>query len=489
MKNIARILSVLLAVSMLFALAACGGNTDATSSLNSEASVDDASKGNITNSDVITSIPTLEDFSGHVSINDSGSLSSDKTSGVRYDKDYNLLYKPEDVGTLSNPIVKGLVSPAPDDEWYAQEIGWKEEAYDMEYDMDTCAWDEREMKWIAAFVGGTSYDVLTRVNFPTVVIKGLLEPLDEYLPIEDERYFITEYGWDGHVYGMKAKSTNYTYRDAGELYGVWFNKDLFEDNGVETPLELYEKGEWTIDAMIDLAEELTFDSDRDGANDYFGWRGDAPEMFTIGNGAKTIEIDRTGKSGNAIELVWNNPAYIRGLENLIDIKAFSTAKESFSSGKVAMYAERIQCGRTFSKTSPEYKLSFEAIWVPFPKGQDGYGVKGSISVGSETVCIGKGAKNIEGAKVWICADICKFDYVSPEGATMMMGIEQDTLDRALAVEQYILNDPFSGIGTSSSIMQKVWAEIKTNGAAATIEKFTPQMEQQIKTVLADTDLE
>ena len=154
MKNIARILSVLLAVSMLFALAACGGNTDATSSLNSEASVDDASKGNITNSDVITSIPTLEDFSGHVSINESESLSSDKTTGVRYDKDYNLLYKPEDVGTLSNPIVKGLVSPAPDDEWYAQEIGWKEEAYGLEYDMDVCAWGEREMKWVAAYVGG-----------------------------------------------------------------------------------------------------------------------------------------------------------------------------------------------------------------------------------------------------------------------------------------------------------------------------------------------
>ena len=489
MKNIARILSVLLAVSMLFALAACGGNTDATSSLNSEASVEDASKSDITNSDVITSIPDLEDFSGHVSINDSDSLSSDKTTGVRYDKDYNLLYKPEDVGTLSNPIVKGLVSPAPDDEWYAQEIGWKEEAYGMEYDMDTCAWDEREMKWIAAFVGGTSYDVLTRVNFPTVVIKGLLEPLDEYLPIEDERYFQTAYGWDGHVYGMQAKSTNYTYRDCGELYGIWYNVDLFEDNGVETPLELYNKGEWTIEAMIDAAADLTYDSDRDGANDYFGLRCDAKQLFTTGNGAKTVEIDRTGKSGNAIQLVWNTPAYIKGLEYLVDVAPFSTGTESFGSGKVAMYGERIQCARTFSKTSPEYKLSFEAEWVPFPKGAHGQGSKGSISLGSETVCIGKGAKNIEGAKVWICADICKFDYVSPKGATMMMGVEQDTLERALSVEEYIIDDPYASIGSMSSIMQKVWSEVKTNGAAATIEKFTPQMEQQIKNVLADTDLE
>ena len=486
MKNITKVFSVLLAVSMLFALAACGGgNTTVTSS---ETGLD-ASRVIPENPDVITSIPTLDEFSGHVSINDSSSLSSDKTSGVRYDKDYNLLYKPEDVGTLSNPVVKGLVSPAPDDDWYAQEYAWKEKAYGIDFDMDTCAWDEREMKWIAAYVGGSSYDVLTRVTFPTVVVKGLLEPLDEYLPVEDERYFQTAYGWDGHVYGMQAKSTNYTYRDCGELYGIWYNVDLFEDNGVETPLELYNKGEWTFDALIDAAADLTYDSDRDGANDFFGLRCDIPEVFTIGNGAKTVEIDRTGKSGNAIELVWNTPQYINGLEAIVEIAPFSTTSVSFSTGKVAMYMERIQCARTFSKTSPEYKLSFEAVWVPFPKGPDGYGAKGSISLGSEIVCIGKGAKNIEGAKVWICADICKFDYVKAEDASMMMGVENDTLERALSVEQYIIDDHFRSIGTMKSIMTKVWSEIKTNGPAATIEKFTPQMEQQIKNVLDDTDLE
>ena len=201
MKNIARILSVLLAVSMLLALAACGGNTTVTSS---EASLD-ASKVTPENSDVITSIPTIEDFSGHVSINPSDSLNPENTTGVRYDKDYNLLYKPEDVGELSNPVVRGLIAPDPGEAWYNQEYAWKEKAYGIEYDLDICAWDEREMKLVASFVGGTPYDVLTRVRFPTVVVKGLLEPLDEYLPIEDERYFEQRYVWDGHVYGMRTK--------------------------------------------------------------------------------------------------------------------------------------------------------------------------------------------------------------------------------------------------------------------------------------------
>ena len=479
MKNITRLLSVVLVLAMLFALAACGGNTDATSS-EGTSSVDDTSK----DPNVTTSIPNIEDFSGNVSINDSESLNPENTVGVRYDKDYNLLYKPEDVGELSNPIIHGLVSPAPDDEWYAQEIGWKEEAYGLEYDMDVCAWGEREMKWVAAYVGGTSYDVLTRVNFPTVVVKGLLEPLDEYLPIGDERYFEKNYVWGGHVYGMRTKSTNYTYRDCGELYGVWYNATLFEDNGLETPLELYERDEWTIEKMIELAEQLTVDTDRDGINDIGGFGTHKLDMFTLGNGAKTVEF-----ADGDIQLTWNTPAYIKGIEYIAQIAPFKATGQSFANGTLAMYGERIQNARKFSATSPEYSLNFDAVWVPFPKGADGYGVAGTISTGSEVTCIGKGAKNIEGAKVWICADICKFDYVSPEGATMMMGVEQDLLDRALAVEQYILKDYYGSIGNMTKFMQNVWSECVTLGAKAAIEKYTPNMEDQIRTILADTSLE
>ena len=481
MKNFARILSVLLAVSMLFALAACGGNTTVTSS---ETSLD-ASKVTPENSDVITSIPTIEDFSGHVSINPSDSLNPENTTGVRYDKDYNLLYKPEDVGELSNPVVRGLIAPDPGEAWYNQEYAWKEKAYGIEYDLDICAWDEREMKLVASFVGGTPYDVLTRVRFPTVVVKGLLEPLDEYLPIEDERYFEQRYVWDGHVYGMRTKSTNYTYRDCGELYGIWYNADLFEENGLTAPLELWEKGEWTIEAMIEAAEALTYDKDRDGTNDVYGYNSHATQLYTIANGAKTVEFNANG----GIDLTWNTPEYIRGLEYYISMAPFSTEKISFTSGAIGMYGERIQNAGILSPTSPNRKVNFEAVWVPFPKGADGYGVMGSISLGSELVCIGKGAKNIEGAKVWICADICKFDYVRAEDASMMVGVDDATLQRALSCEPYIVTDYFSTIGTMQQIMYKTLSEVKTLGPKAAIEKFTPQMQDQIDKALADTDLE
>ena len=476
---IKRLLALALAVLMVFALAACGGNTDAVSS-DAISTVEESSK----DPNVTTSIPNIEDFEGHVSINDSESLNPTNEVGVRYDENYNLLYKPEDVGEIPNPVVRGLIAPAPDDEWYAQEYAWKEEAYGLEYDMDVCAWNERDMKLVAAYVGGTAYDVLTRVNFPTVVVKGLLEPLDEYLPIEDERYFEPRYVWKGHTYGMRTKSTNYTYRDCGELYGVWYNADIFEDNGVTTPLELYENGEWTIEALIDAAEKLTMDTDRDGLNDIWGYVSWARYLFTIGNGAPTVEL-----TPDSASLVWNNNNYINGLEYIIQLSPYYGKNVEFATGKVAMYGERIQYGRQFLSTSPDCQVNFEAVWVPFPKGKDGYGVTGSISLGSELVCIGKGAKNIEGAKIWICADICKFDYVDPKNASMMIGVDEDTLQRALDCEPYIIDDFYAKIGSMSSILNKLYDELVVLGAKAAIEKYTPMMQEQIDIVMADTSLE
>ena len=409
---------------------------------------------------------------------------SDGTTGVRYNSKGDLLYKPEDVGQLKNSVVTSLLSPAPDEEWLDYNVTWKEQAYGIEFDYDVCAWAEREMKWVAAYVGGTPYDVLTRVNFPTIVVKGLLQPLDNILPIEDERYFRQNYVWGGHVYGMNVMATNYTYRDCGELYGVWYNADIFEDYGLTTPLELYEKGEWTIEALIDAAEELTVDVDRDGIKDIGGFGTHALDMFTLGNGAKTVSF-----ADSDIKLTWNDPAYIRGLEYIAQISPYKATGQNFANGTLAMYGERVQLHRKYSETSPEHSINFDAVWVPFPKGPDGYGVKGSISTGAELTCIGKGAKNIEGAKVWICADICKFDYVEPTGDTMMMGVEQDTLDMALAVEEYILKDYYGSIGTMSNTMQKVWSESVTLGAKAAIEKYTPYMQEQIRIVLGDTYLD
>ncbi len=437
--RIKKVLSLTLALAMLFALAACGGGNNVV---------------------------------------DNGG------TGVRLDSKGNLLYKPEDVGELTNPVVTGLISPAPDDDWYAQEIGWKETAYGIKYDYDVCAWEERDMKWVSSFVSGDAYDVIQRINFPTTIVKGLLEPLDDILPVEDERYFKKQYTWKGKTYAVKAIADG-GIENVGGVYGVWFNQDIFEDYGEKTPLEYWEDGEWTMENFINTAKNLTVDVDRDGVLDIYGISTWVNQMFTIANGARTIAVD-----DNGLTLTWNDPAYVKGLEYYIQAKSYIAPGDSrtvFINGKSAMYVERIADARHVSKTSPDCQATFEADWVPFPKGEHGEGYMGGIGKGGgEYSCIGKGASNVEGAKVFICADICKYDYVLADDSTGMRGVTDEVIERAKTCEGKFVEDIYETIGNLGTQMWNVWTAIETLGAKATVERFTASFQKEIDKLLSET---
>ena len=415
-----------------------------------------------------------------------GTSANDGGNGVRLDSKGNLLYKPKDVGEISNPVVTMLLSPTESDEWYEQSIAWKERAYGIEVDMDVCAWEDRDMKWVTSFVSGESYDILSRISFPTTVIKGLIEPLDDHLPVDDERYFTKAYEWKGKTYGVNAIATNYNAHDPGSIYGVWFNQDLFEDYGEKTPLEYWEDGEWTMENFIKAAKNLTVDTDRDGVTDIYGITTWYYQMFTIANGASTVRI----QGDNGIELTWNDPAYINGLEYYLEAKDYiggtNDSTNTFIGGTAAMYVERIHHANRVSDESPNSEVNFESDWVPFPRGKDGEGYSGYLSTGAETFCIGKGAKNIEGAKVFICSDICKYDYVSAEDSTGMKGVTEEIKERALTCVGKFTQDSYMNIGNLETRMWDVWGAVELLGVKATIDRFTNTFQSEIDKLLNET---
>ena len=50
-------------------------------------------------------------------------------------------------------------------------------------------------------------------------------------------------------------------------YPLGFNKQMLEDNNLEDPRALWERGEWTWDKFIEYCQVLTQDTDGDGQND------------------------------------------------------------------------------------------------------------------------------------------------------------------------------------------------------------------------------
>lgn len=97
---------------------------------------------------------------------------------------------------------------------------------------------------------------------------GVMENLDRFLASDDELTMEALYPstfepmmYKGSVYGLSE------YVNPNGL--VWFNKTMFEEFGMETPLVLYERGEWTMDRMRADARRLTrFDAE--GARETLG---------------------------------------------------------------------------------------------------------------------------------------------------------------------------------------------------------------------------
>ena len=74
----------------------------------------------------------------------------------------------------------------------------------------------------------------------------------------------------------------------GSTMPLAFNIQMLEDNNLEDPRILWEKGEWTWDKFLEYCEVLTQDTDGDGQDDQYGFCGYAPDTFEqlmMSNGA------------------------------------------------------------------------------------------------------------------------------------------------------------------------------------------------------------
>ena len=400
-------------------------------------------------------------------------------AGVRLDSKGNLLYLPEDVGEINNPVVS-LIIPGLTDDYYESQIKWREDAYDIEAKIDNCTWEEREMKWVSAYVSGTPYDIYNGINYPTTVLKGLVQPLDDILPVNDTKLFQASAKWQGKTYGVTG--IDQYAEDAfscGGVYGVFFNKELFEDNGLTLPSELWDNDEWDFQHFYDAAKTLTMDTDRDGQIDQIGCTTWQNTMYNVANGIQTVAVTE-----NSIELMWDDPRYVEGLEWMIKCAPYAKVQtDKWHSGKAGMFVERAGAAKDWGK-----EVAFEWDWVPYPKGPSGYGYEGYCgNAGSGMTCyIGTGSKNIEGAKVFIAADLAKSKYYTPTATSELYTIPDEHKERCkkmMEMGDRILE--YSGsVGNIGDQMWGVWTSLTELGAKATIEKYTAPIQKEIDKLLA-----
>ena len=233
MKNIKKVLTGVLALSMVSGLAACGseggGGEDTTTSAATtttgntvEVNTEGLQEGEQEKIDSAAS--QLRDFEL-------------ENKELKWLGNYQL--NPDTDGKSKNVAL----------ELFEQKYGGTIKDYVYE-------WADLPNQYSALTLGGEGIDMYpgddTR-NFPSGIISGKFQPVDDYIDINSAIWQNVKDAMEVFQFGGKHFSmvTNVTAEQV-----CLYNKQTIEENGLEDPWELYEKGEWNWDTFKGMLQDF-----------------------------------------------------------------------------------------------------------------------------------------------------------------------------------------------------------------------------------------
>lgn len=198
---------------------------------------------------------------------------------------------------------------------------------------------------------------------PQFMDNGILKDLSDLKDSED-------FAFDDIIPGTLSQ-----YEDNGNLYGIpfstpphiiFYNSDLFKAHGLETPIELEKKGEWTWEAFEEAAQVIAQEEGVYGANmfrDWDYWQNLLAHTWSFGGDIFNENID---------EFTWNSEAGISTF-NMLDRMMFKDGSHpragdqvAFEAGNVGMFFD------VYSYISTARDISgFEWDIAPVPSGPEG----------------------------------------------------------------------------------------------------------------------
>ncbi len=247
-------------------------------------------------------------------------------------------------------------------------------------------------KLSAATAGGSPPDVFwfDPALFLEYARRGFLLDLaplikrDKYDLADFYERALAQYEWQGKRYGMPKDFP---------ARGMYFNQNVFQDNGIALPAVTYADNGWTWDRFLDAAQKLT--RDRNGVTNY-GW--------TMGNGFREWMVWVYANGGefvnkDATECLLHEPAAVDALQLLQDLRtkyrfmptpADTQAGATFAQGRVAM----IESGPFNIGNLRRDARDFTWDAGPMPRGRNG---KYAATGGGAGQGVAPGSKNQEEA--------------------------------------------------------------------------------------------
>ena len=263
-------------------------------------------------------------------------------------------------------------------------------------EVDVAGWDGCWEKLTNGVAAGDPYDVTMMFGsfYPTHVIRGLFQPIDEYWDKDDPMWNAEQmewYEWNGKTYAFCAYDyASPTFSSAMTGY-MYYNKAMLDNAGLEYPLELDKRGEWNWEAFENMLKELTVDTNYDGKIDQWGLSKSGYPYHYVGSNDTSYTVK--GEDGKWV-LNFDDPALAEVLEFTTRITTQYMGDGKFGEGTAAFQMQGEDGGRVF------YDLDFEWDFVNVPYGPNNTEKK-TMLIGNGGLGIIAGSKNPEGAAALI----------------------------------------------------------------------------------------
>ncbi len=316
-----RILAALAAMTMMAAFTACGGGDSDKSGSESRTKSEDDVK-----------------ISADASINEGDpDIKGQTISWLSY-------YDVNPTGNDDRSIALTLFEDV-----YGAKVEWISTTYETKYD-----------DLANRLLGGDPVDMFPYEwdAVPNGVYKNQYQPLDDYIDLEDELWADVK----GLADKMEYKGAHYVVPYCiSDPVCIIYSRQMMEDEGLDDPYELYQKGEWDWDAFMSMMKSFVNNAD-DGETRYgcTGWFGQALVQST---GQTIVNYDGTKFTNNVMNPEIEQAELI--LEEIAKTNLYDTAWHSFfpDDGSVLFYGMAPWALSESNGKNPDGDI----FLVPFPK--------------------------------------------------------------------------------------------------------------------------
>lgn len=381
MKNLKKFLSLGLAAVMTMSLAACGDSTATTTTPSGSGTSTESSSSDNT----VTDTPVASGTNDVIDIGTWWVQYYDSSNAIEDAPDWNSNQDAEgdSESTLETKAFNRNICQLKFDnvttieEKYGVEFYWRNLTYT----------GVQESINVSILAGSPDCDIyLTDAGMAIPAqMNGLALDLRDVLPADHDLFTdqkimqFCDLG-DGKVCIIQRVEAQH---QVEATYPLAFNMQMLEDNNLEDPRTLWERGEWTWDKFIEYCQVLTQDTDGDGQIDQYGFCGYEYETFEnlmMSNGGniaqgstQTLDSAPVGEALQMMSDMFNvyNVCYPYDFEG----NASDSMRNQYTQGNIGFFP--IACWIASGNNDYDYgnttgtTLPFDTAYVRWPVGPSG----------------------------------------------------------------------------------------------------------------------